>query len=185
MRLCVAMCLVPVLACAQAPVPPSPFPEPVLAIASQLRAAALEGSGAYTIVESLTTEVGARMAGTEADARAVRWAEARFKALGFDRVTLEPVVFPMWRRGAESAEVLSPAPQKLSLLALGFSSGTPKGGIEAEVDLTIALTQRDQTGQPTGNPVVLNGRRRRFLDEDGVFPDVYRAGELTASMCSP
>ncbi len=133
MRLCVAMCLVPVLACAQAPVPPSPFPEPVLAIAAQLRAAALEGSGAYTIVESLTTEVGARMAGTEADARAVRWAEARFKALGFDRVTLEPVVFPMWRRGTESAEVLSPAPQKLSLLALGFSSGTPKGGIEAEV----------------------------------------------------
>ena len=58
-------------------------------------------------------------------------------------------------------------------------------GIEADVDLTIALTQRDQTGQPTGNPVVLKGRRRRFLDDDGVFPDVYRAGELTASMCSP
>lgn len=58
-------------------------------------------------------------------------------------------------------------------------------GIEAEADLTIALTQRDPTGQPTGNPVVLKGRRRRFLDEDGVFPDVYRAGELTASMCSP
>ena len=37
MRLCVAMCLVPVLACAQAPVPPSPFPEPVLATAAQLR----------------------------------------------------------------------------------------------------------------------------------------------------
>lgn len=58
-------------------------------------------------------------------------------------------------------------------------------GIEADAALTIALTQRDATGQPTGSLVVLTGRRRRFLDADGVFPEVYRAGELTASMCSP
>lgn len=58
-------------------------------------------------------------------------------------------------------------------------------GIEADADLTIALTQRDRNGQPIGNPVTLPGRRRRFLDEEGMIPDVYRAGELTASMCSP
>jgi hypothetical protein len=135
MRQLFAMLLLPAFVVAQSPmpVPVSPIPEPVLATAVQLRDAATKGSGAYAIVESLTTEVGARMAGSEADARAVRWAEARFKALGFDRVTLEPVTFPLWRRGDESAEVLSPAPQKLSLLALGFSAGTPKGGIEAEV----------------------------------------------------
>jgi carboxypeptidase Q len=133
MRLLAAILLVPVFAAAQAPVAPAPFPERALATATQLRDGALQGSGAYAIVESLTTEVGARMAGTAADARAVRWAEARFKALGFDRVTLEPVTFPVWRRGVERAEVLSPAPQQLSLLALGFSSGTPKGGVEAEV----------------------------------------------------
>ena len=58
-------------------------------------------------------------------------------------------------------------------------------GIEPDVDLTIALTQRDATGTPTGTPVVLHGQRRRYLDENGMIPDVYRAGELTASMCSP
>ena len=58
-------------------------------------------------------------------------------------------------------------------------------GIEADVDLTIELTQRAPNGQPIGNPVVLHGRRRRFLDGAGMIPDVYRAGELTASMCSP
>lgn len=52
-------------------------------------------------------------------------------------------------------------------------------------DLAIALTRRDASGQPTGNPVVLRGKRRRYLDGDGMIPDVYRPGELTASMCSP
>lgn len=63
-------------------------------------------------------------------------------------------------------------------------------GIEADpddsvADLTIALSQRDGNGQPTGQPVILHGKRRRYLDADGVIPDVYRPGELTASMCSP
>ena len=58
-------------------------------------------------------------------------------------------------------------------------------GIEPDVDLTIALTQRDETGQPSGSLVVLHGQRRRYLDEAGMIPDVYRPGELTASMCSP
>src|SRR5690606_1529116 len=53
-----------------------------LAIAKQLRDRAMAGSGAYPIVESLTTEVGPRLAGTEADARAVAWAEATFRELG-------------------------------------------------------------------------------------------------------
>ncbi|WP_292292456.1 ferritin-like domain-containing protein [Marivita sp.] len=58
-------------------------------------------------------------------------------------------------------------------------------GVEADVDLTVELTQRAPSGQPLGNPVVLHGRRRHFLDDTGMIPDVYRAGELTASMCSP
>jgi hypothetical protein len=56
---------------------------------------------------------------------------------------------------------------------------------ESTADLTIALSQRDANGQPTGTPVVLHGKRRRYLDEAGMIPEVYRPGELTASMCSP
>ncbi len=104
-----------------------------IATATALREQARKGSGAYAIVESLTTEVGQRMAGTEADARAVRWAEAKFKELGFDRVILQPVTFPVWKRGREHAAIVSPAPQSLAVTALGWSSATPRKGLRAEV----------------------------------------------------
>ncbi|MCB1589394.1 MAG: peptidase M28 family protein, partial [Xanthomonadales bacterium] len=63
--------------------------ESQLQTAAALRDQALAGSGAYAIVESLTTEVGPRLAGLEADARGRAWAEAKFRELGFDRVWTE------------------------------------------------------------------------------------------------
>jgi hypothetical protein len=87
----------------------------------------------YDIVEGLTTEVGQRLAGTEAEARARDWAVARLKALGFANVHVEPFDMPVWVRGAESAEVVAPFPQKLMLAALGNSGATPDAGITAEV----------------------------------------------------
>lgn len=57
--------------------------------------------------------------------------------------------------------------------------------IEPDKPLTIALCRRDDTGAPAGNPVILRGRRRVFLDRDGMIDPVYRPGELTSSMCSP
>ena len=55
-----------------------------LAQASQLRDTAIRGHLGYDIVESLTVEVGPRIAGSSADARAVAWAEHKFNQLGFD-----------------------------------------------------------------------------------------------------
>jgi carboxypeptidase Q len=46
------------------------------ATASLLRDKALDSNRGWDIVESLTTEVGPRLAGTDADKRAVRWARA-------------------------------------------------------------------------------------------------------------
>ena len=57
--------------------------------------------------------------------------------------------------------------------------------IEPEKPLTIALTQRDADGSPSGQPVVLHGRRRMYLNEEGMIDPVYHPGELTSSMCSP
>ena len=87
----------------------------------------------YDIVEGLTTEVGQRLAGTEAEARARDWAVARLKSLGFANVHVEPFDMPVWTRGAETAEVVSPFPQKLVLAALGNSGATPDGGITAQI----------------------------------------------------
>ncbi|MGV2482271.1 UNVERIFIED_CONTAM: peptidase M28 family protein, partial [Salmonella enterica subsp. enterica serovar Weltevreden] len=71
-----------------------------------------------------------RLAGSEADARAVAWAEAKFRELGFDRVWKEPVTFPKWERRSERAEVLGSAAQPLAIAALG---GSPGGTVEAEI----------------------------------------------------
>ncbi len=101
-----------------------------LKTAVQLRAKALSDDTGWMVVESLTTEVGPRLAGSEADARAVAWAVAKFKALGYDKVWTEPVTFPMWVRRSEHGQVLGGSAQNLVLTALGGSVG---GTVEGEV----------------------------------------------------
>lgn len=110
-----------------------PVPSPVSPQVVKLREAALKDDVAYDIIEGLTTEVGQRMPGTEAEARARIWAVAKLKALGFKNVRSEPYQMPVWERGEETAEVVSPFPQKLRLTALGNSAATPPGGLTAPV----------------------------------------------------
>ncbi len=112
-----------------APPPPPQVPNYVAA----LREAALADNYAWEITEGLTTEVGQRMAGTEAEARARNWAVAKLKSMGFSNVRVEPFDMPIWTRGPESAEILAPFPQKLVVAALGNSGSTPPGGITGEV----------------------------------------------------
>src|SRR5690606_1272520 len=109
---------------------PTLIPEEALRAAAQLREQALADDPAWKVTESLTTEVGPRVGGSEADARAVEWAKARFEALGYDRVWTQPVTFPRWVRRGERAEVLGPHAQPLALTALG---GSPGGTVEGEV----------------------------------------------------
>jgi len=114
------------------------FPSPLQAQIStadveKLRDAALKDDVAWSITEGLTTEVGPRLAGTEAEARARDWAVARLKALGFSNVRVEPFDMPVWVRGEEKAEIIAPFPQPLVLTALGNSGATPPGGITAQI----------------------------------------------------
>lgn len=109
---------------------------PVVAVdpkVAALRDAALNDTVAYDIVEGLTTEVGPRLAGTEAEARARAWAFAKLNALGFKNVRVETAQMQTWVRGEETAEVVSPFPQKLRLTALGNSGATPAGGLTAQI----------------------------------------------------
>src|SRR4051812_18413594 len=100
---------------------------------NRLRDEALSDDVAWNIVEGLTTEVGPRLAGTEAEARARSWAVTKLQSLGFSNVHVEEYRMPVWVRGAESAEIVSPFPQKLAVAALGFSGATGEQGITAPV----------------------------------------------------
>src|SRR5688500_15237059 len=119
---------VPAPILAQAPLPIALDPK-----IAELRDAALADGYAWDIVEGLTTEVGPRLAGTEAEARARTWAVAKLRALGFSNVRVETFDLPVWVRGEEKAWVTAPFPQPLTLTAFGDSGATPASGLEAQV----------------------------------------------------
>lgn len=142
--------------------------------AARLRDQAREDNNAWDIVESLTTDVGPRLAGTEADLRGVAWAEQMLESLNFDRVWKEPVTFRVWHRGKERASVTSPSPQPLVIAALGGSGPTPEGGLEAEIvhfetyqDLLEA-----EPGSLEGKIAFISNRMERARDGSGYGPAV-------------
>ena len=145
------------------------IPDEALAIAPQLREAALASRLGYEVTESLTTEVGPRMAGSEADARAVKWAEAKFRELGFDKVWLEPVTFPKWIRRSESARVLGDNAQPLTLTALG---GSPAGTVEGEVVrfADLAALEAAPAGSLAGKIAFIDYEMKRARDGSGYGP---------------
>jgi len=100
---------------------------------ARLRDAALTDTLAWDITEALTTEIGPRKAGSEAEARARDWAVTRLKGLGFANVRIELFDVPYWERGEASAEITAPYPQSLTLTALGNSAATPAKGLKAEL----------------------------------------------------
>lgn len=125
---------------------PSRIPQAVADTATKLREQALADDTAWRVTESLTTEVGPRLAGSPADARAVAWAKAMFEALGYDKVWTQPVTFPKWERRGESGEVLGQHAQPLALTALG---GSPGGTVEGEVVRFASLEALEQA--PAGS----------------------------------
>jgi len=137
-------------------------------VVSRLQAEALSSDLAWRLLASLTSEVGPRMAGGEADATAVRWAVDKMHSLGFDRVWTEPVSFPRWLRNHESARVLSPSAQDLAVTALGGSPGT-NGPLEGEVIQfeTLAELEAADARDVQGKIVFLSQRMKKTREGQG------------------
>ncbi len=87
--------------------------------AESLMHTALESKLGFEIVESLTTEIGPRLAGSEAEARARDWGVKLGKELGFDKVTVEEFTMPFWDRGELHIALEAPYTQELYGTALG------------------------------------------------------------------
>ena len=95
--------------------------EAQLKTAQSLIEQALESDLAFEIVESLTTEVGPRLAGSESEQRARDWGVKLGKKLSFDKVSVEEFTMPYWTRGEMSISMTSPYTQELYGTALGLS----------------------------------------------------------------
>ncbi|MEQ8410861.1 MAG: M28 family peptidase [Erythrobacter sp.] len=89
---------------------------------------------AWDFVEGLTTEVGPRQAGTEAERRGREWAMDWLRAHGFANVASEPFAMDTWVPGdVWKARITAPFAQELIVQPLGNSAATAEGGIEGEV----------------------------------------------------
>jgi hypothetical protein len=108
-----------------------------------------ETSAAWDITADLTTEIGARLAGTDREVAARDWAVDRLKKLGFANVRVEPFTIPGWVRGAEDAHLITPYRHRLAITALGNSAPTAAGGLSGEP--VYFATMDDLRAAPEGS----------------------------------
>jgi carboxypeptidase Q len=140
---------------------------------------------AWDITEGLTTEIGPRQGGTEAEARARVWAERKLKALGFSNVRTETYTMPTWVRGEERGDIIAPFPHKLAITALGNSAATPAEGLTGEVAYfngwQAFKDARDEDVR--GKIVFVNHAMKRAQDGSsyGYFGPVRRSGPSLAA----
>ena len=156
-----------------------------LAHAEMLRAQAMAGTNAMAIVTSLTTEVGPRLAGSEAEARARAWAVDTLVEKGFTNVRNETFAMDAWERHEEGAEILAPYPQPLAVTALGGSVSTEKKGLSAEVALfeTLEDLKRAPEGSLSGRIAYVGHAMQRTQDGSsyGYFNEARTAGPSIAA----
>ena len=156
-----------------------------LAHAEMLRDQAMAGSNAMAIVTSLTTEVGPRLAGSEAEARARAWAVDTLAEKGFANVRNELFEMDAWERHEEGAEILAPYPQPLAVTALGGSVSTEKEGLSAEVALfqTLEELKRAPEGSLSGRIAYVGHAMQRTQDGSsyGYFNETRTAGPSIAA----
>ena len=150
-----------------------------------LRERAMAGSHALSIVTSLTTEVGPRLAGSEAEARARAWALNTLTQRGFANVRNERFEMEAWQRHGEGGEILSPYPQTLAVTALGGSVPTEQGGLRAEVALfeTLEDLQSAPAGSLSGRIAYVGHAMQRTQDGSsyGYFNKARTAGPSIAA----
>ncbi len=161
----------------------APIPAATQATVDRLRASALAGNLAFEITESLTTEIGPRLAGSDAEARARAWAMEKLKRLGFRNVRVEPFTVPYWSRVTERASVMTPGgAQQLVAVALGGSGPTPVGGVEAEIVRfeSVPALIAAPVDVVRGKIVFIDERTVRSQDGSG-----YGAGVVKRSQCAP
>lgn len=154
------------------------IPDTVAATATQLADTGLESDLAWNILESLTTEIGPRLGGSEAEARARDWGVQMMNELGFENVRIETFEMPYWTRGEMAASITSPFPQNVAATALGGSASTPQGGLTGEIvffESFDALLEAP-AGSLDGRIAYVNDRMVRAMNGSGYGPANRKRG---------
>lgn len=150
---------------------------------ARLQASALESDLAWEIVEDLTTQIGPRLAGSEAEARARDWAVTTLRQQRFTNVRIEPFTIPYWDAVREEAHIISPGLERsMVAAALGGSPSTPSGGLTAEVVrfADMAALEAAPNSAVAGRIVFIDERMARAQDGSGYSVAVRKRGR-----CAP
>jgi carboxypeptidase Q len=149
--------------------------------------AAIAGAGAmenhdYEYLKELSDDIGARVTGSPAAAKAIVWGVEKMKAIGLENVHTESwQLFRSWTRISAEAELVSPIHRKLMVDSMGWVGSTPTGGVEAEVvpvnayqlqeEMKNASSWRGkilmviQKGTPPANRLVARAKFGEFLNQ--------------------
>ncbi|GMM60421.1 M28 family peptidase [Novosphingobium pituita] len=127
---------------------------------------------AWPLVSDLTTQVGPRLAGSPAEARARDWAAQRLRTLGFAHVAIEPFTIRAYRRGTDRAELVGTAAQPLAVVALGYSGATDEAGITAPLAYfpTLAALEAAPAGSLAGKIAFIDHAMAPTQDGSGYGP---------------
>jgi hypothetical protein len=149
-----------------------------IATANTLIEQGLDDAVGLKFVEDMTTKIGPRLAGSEAEQRARNWAVAELNALGFQNVRVEAFSIPFWSRTHESASISGANPQPLVITALGGSRPTPEGGLTAEIVRFESLSElaAAPADSVTGRIVFIDEHMTRTQDGSGYGMAVRKRG---------
>ena len=115
----------------------------------------MTGNDAYNKLQQLCDDIGNRLSGSAELNKATHWAMETMQQDGQENVRLETVMVPKWVRGAESCTMIAPRRQPLVMLGLGYSVGTPPGGITAPVVVVRDEAELDALGMGARGKIVL------------------------------
>jgi len=118
-------------------------------------AATLDQNDAYKKLEELCLSIGHRLSGSTQLEKAIDWAIETMKKDGQENARREKVMVPHWVRGEESATMLEPRVERLSMLGLGGSIGTPPEGITAPILVVQDKDDLDRKGDAARGKIVL------------------------------
>ena len=91
------------------------------------------GNHAYSDLQELSDDIGARLTASPSAARAVEWGMAKMRAMGLENVHAEHwQISHGWTRGVATAEMTAPLQRALMVDSMGWT-GSTRGTVEADV----------------------------------------------------
>ncbi len=127
-------------------------------IISNIYKSALTKSECYENLRFLCKNIGPRLSGSENADKSVKYFEDKMKSYGFDRVYLQELKVPVWRRLDQAKAEIINTKTSVNICALGGSVATPSKGIKAEVIEVKNFDELEKLGEQVKGKIVFFNR---------------------------